>query len=42
MKHGFFKNAFFPSTKMEWNKLDWEIKNSESIVTLKKNNYIIH
>ena len=31
-----FKNTFFPSTIMEWNKLDWEIKNSESIVTFKK------
>ena len=36
VKHDFFKNTFFPSTIMEWNKLDWEIKNSESIVTLKK------
>ena len=35
-KHDFFKNTFFPSTIMEWNKLDWEIKNSESIVTFKK------
>ena len=38
VKHDFFKNTFFPSTIMEWNKLDWEIKNSESIVTLKKKN----
>ena len=30
------KNSYFPSTIMEWNKLDWEIKNSESIVTFKK------
>ena len=36
VKHEFFKNTFFPSTIMEWNKLDWEIKNSGSIVTLKK------
>ena len=36
VKHDFFKNTFFPSTIMEWNKLDWEIKNSESIVTFKK------
>ena len=36
VKHEFFKNTFFPSTIMEWNKLDWEIKNSESIVTFKK------
>ena len=31
--HDFFKNTFFPSTIMEWNKLDLEIKNSESVVT---------
>ena len=36
VKHDFFKNTFFPSTIMEWNKLDWEIKNSESILTFKK------
>ena len=36
VKHDFFKNTFFPSTIMEWNKLGWEIKNSESIVTSKK------
>ena len=36
VKHDFFKNTFFPSTIMEWNKLDWEIKNSESVVTFKK------
>ena len=32
----FSRTLFFPSTIIEWNKLDWEIKNSESIVTLKK------
>ena len=36
MKHDFFKNTFFPSAIIEWNKLDWEIKKSESIVTFKK------
>ena len=36
VKHDIFKNTFFPSTIIEWNKLDWEIKNSESIVTFKK------
>ena len=35
-KHAFFKNTFFPSTIIEWNKLDWKIKNSESIETFKK------
>ena len=42
VNHDFFKNTFFPSAIMEWNKLDWEIKNSESIVTFKKKNSIIH
>ena len=36
VKHDFFKNTFFPSTVIEWNKLDWKIKNSESIETFKK------
>ena len=31
VKHDFFKNTFFPSTIIERNKLDWKIKNSESI-----------
>ena len=36
MKHNFFKNIFFPSTKIEWNILDWKIKSSESIEIFKK------
>ena len=36
VKHDFFKNTFFPSTIIEWNKLDWKIKNSESIETFKE------
>ena len=40
-KHDFFKNTFFPSVIMEWNKLDWEIKNSESIETFFKKNIFI-
>ena len=36
MKHDFFKKTFFPSTIIEWNKLDLKIKNSESIKTFKK------
>ena len=36
VKHDFFKNTFFPSTIIEWNKLDWKIKNSENIETFKK------
>ena len=35
VKH-FFKNTFFPSTTIEWNKLEWKIKNSERIETFKK------
>ena len=31
VKHNFFKNTFFPSKIIEWNKLDWKIKNSENI-----------
>ena len=36
VKHDFFKNSFFPATIIEWNKLDWKIKNFESIETFKK------
>ena len=36
VKHDLFKNIFLPSIITEWNKLDWKIKNSESIETLKK------
>ena len=32
----FSRTLFFPSTIIEWNKLDWEIKNSESIVTFER------
>ena len=41
VKYDFFKNTLFPSTTMEWNKLDWEIK-TESITTFKQKNSIIH
>ena len=36
VKHEIFKNSFFPSAIIEWNKLDVKSKNSESIKTLKK------
>ena len=36
MKHDFFKNTFFPSTIIEWNKSDWRIKISKSVETFKK------
>ena len=41
VKNEFFKNTFFSSI-IELNKLDWQIKNSESIETFKKINSIIH
>ena len=37
VKRPFFKNTFFPSTKIKCNKLDWNIQNSESIEALIKN-----
>ena len=36
VKHDFFKNTVFPSTIIEWNKLDLKIKNFESIKTFQK------
>ena len=35
VKHEYFRNAFFPSTAIEWNKLDNNIQNSESVSALK-------
>ena len=29
-KHNFYKNSFFPSTTIEWNNLDQDLRNSES------------
>ena len=31
MKHQFFKNSYFPSTIIEWKKLDSNIRNSETL-----------
>ena len=36
VKHDLFKNTNFLSIITEWKKLDWKIKNSESIETFKK------
>ena len=36
VKHDSFKNSFLPSTVMEWNKLDSNIRNSESLALFKK------
>ena len=37
VKHNFLKNTFFPSTIIEWNKLDPEIRNSASFDSFKEN-----
>ena len=31
VKHNFFRNSFFPSAVIEWNKFDLNIRNSESL-----------
>ena len=36
VKHNFFKNLFFPSVVIEWNKLDLNIRNSENLFIFKK------
>ena len=35
VKHNYFKNSFFPSTVIEWNKLDLNIHNSKSLTSFK-------
>ena len=36
VKHDYFKNSLFPLTVIEWNKLDSNIRNSESLALFKK------
>ena len=36
VKHEYFRKSFFPSTVIEWNKLDNDIRNSELVSTFKK------
>ena len=36
VKHEYFRNSFFVSTVIEWNKLDNNIQNSESVSAFKK------
>ena len=36
VEHECFRNSFFPSTVIEWNKLDNNIRNSESVSAFKK------
>ena len=35
-RHTFFKNSFFPSSVIEWNKLDHNIRNSSSLNIFRK------
>ena len=35
VKHNFFRNSFFPSAVIEWNKLDLNIRNSENLNVFK-------
>ena len=35
--HNFFKNSFFPSTIIEWNKLDPDLRKAESLLLFKTN-----
>ena len=37
IRHNFFKNSFFPSTVIEWNKLDSRIPKVKSFSDFKKN-----
>ena len=37
VKQNFFRNTFFPSVIIEWNKLDPEIQNAPSLSIFKKN-----
>ena len=37
IRHNFFKNTFFPSAIIEWNKLDPTIRNAESFGIFKSN-----
>ena len=35
VKHTYFKNSFFSSTVIEWNKLDLDIRNSVNLISFK-------
>ena len=35
-KHNFFKNCFFPSTVIEWNKLDLNLRSATNVNVFKK------
>ena len=36
VRHNYFKNSFFPSAIIEWNKLDDSIRNSSSFILFKR------
>ena len=36
VKHDYFKNSFFPSSIIEWNNLDSNLKNYDSLALFKK------
>ena len=36
IRHDRFKNSFFPSAILEWNKVDFNIRDSASLNTFKK------
>ena len=38
----FFKNSFFPSAVIEWNKLDSRVQKVKSFTDFKKNNLGFH
>ena len=37
IRHNFFKNSFFPSAVIEWNKLDSRLRKAKSFTDFKKN-----
>ena len=41
-KHNFFKNIFFPSAILEWNRLDLSHRNSASYNVFKKKHFKIY
>ena len=42
VKHNYIKNSFFPSTVIEWNKLDLNIRNFESLTSFKSKVFEIY
>ena len=42
VKYNFFQNSFFPSLVIEWNKLEQNIRTSESLNVFKKTGSYVH